>query len=452
MTKHEPPHPSARASREEIARIEVGQTRVDARTARVLLAGFLLAIAIVPVVEIAGARARLSEEGRGAWSHLRDVGNAARAQMSGAVPADPGAGFWRRLVTANRGVLAGLTGFERALERESLLGQTLRRPTQVVMTRWLGTGNERVYDGRAGWLFYRPDVEYVTGTGFLDPAQMARRRLGLSEWEEPPQPDPRVAIRQLKRDLDALGIRLIVVPVPVKPGVHPEMLARRYAGGTGVLQNPSYGAWVDGLRQDGTLVFDPAEVLAAERLSAPQFLRTDTHWRPEAMELAVERLAVFMARHTALPPVDDPGYQIERIEVQGVGDTARMLDLPDDAVLFPPEAVWVRRVRLADGSVWRPSRAADVLLLGDSFANIYALESLGWGTAAGFAEQLSYVLRRPVDRLVQNDDGAFATRAMLARDPARLDGKRVVIYEFAVRELAFGDWKRLPLARPAVAQ
>ena len=32
---------------------------------------------------------------------------------------------------------------------------------------------------------------------------------------------------------------------------------------------------------------------------------------------------------------------------------------------------------------------------------------------------------------------------MLAGDPARLTGKRVVIYQFAARELAFGDWRIL---------
>jgi alginate O-acetyltransferase complex protein AlgJ len=90
-----------------------------------------------------------------------------------------------------------------------------------------------------------------------------------------------------------------------------------------------------------------------------------------------------------------------------------------------------------------------VLVLGDSFSNIYALESMGWGTSAGFAEQLSLVLRRPVDRLVQNDDGAFATRAMVWRDPARLDGTRVVVYQFAARELSSGDWKILPLGEGA---
>jgi len=61
---------------------------------------------------------------------------------------------------------------------------------------------------------------------------------------------------------------------------------------------------------------------------------------------------------------------------------------------------------------------------------------------------LSYTLRRPVDRLVQNDEGAFATRVMLQRDSGRLDGKRVVVYQFAARELAFGDWKVIPLPAP----
>jgi alginate O-acetyltransferase complex protein AlgJ len=60
-------------------------------------------------------------------------------------------------------------------------------------------------------------------------------------------------------------------------------------------------------------------------------------------------------------------------------------------------------------------------------------------------EQLSYVLRRPIDRIVQNDDGAFATRAMLSQSGSdRLGGKRVVIYQFAARELAFGDWRLAP--------
>ena len=207
------------------------------------------------------------------------------------------------------------------------------------------------------------------------------------------------------------------------------------------MQNPSYEALVAGLRAEGTLVFDPSAALAAAARSDPQYLETDTHWRPDAMEDVAALLARYIESHVPLPRLEPPGHRIERVEVRNTGDTARMLDLPADSELFPPERVWLRRILRADGSSWRSSRDADVLVLGDSFSNIYSLDSMGWGTSGGFAEQVSYALGRPLDRIVQNDEGAFATRAMLHADPSRLEGTRVVIYQFAARELAFGDWR-----------
>ena len=434
--------PSGGRSREEIARIEVGRTTVTPAVARWLVAVFLAGIAAVPLIEVAAGRAREADHPGGTWSLFAGLPQEIRSHLAGG--AAPGATLWRRVVSANREVLSRLSSFEHALDEESLLGRMLRRPAQRLMAGWLGSGNERVYIGRDGWLFYRPDVEYVTGQRFLDPAQLERRVAAASEWATPPQPDPREALRRFHRDLQARGITLIVMPTPVKPGVHPEMLA----GGSnpaGALQNPSFAEFVADLGRAGLLVFDPGDRLAAARRANPQYLKTDTHWLPETMETVAELLGTFIERDAPLPAAADPAYRLERPEVRNSGDTARMLDLPDNDPLFPPETVWLRRVLGPDGSPWRSSRTADILLLGDSFSNIYSLESMGWGTSAGFAEQLSYVLRRPVDRLVQNDEGAFATRAMLQREPHRLDGKRLVVYQFSARELAFGDWQVLVL-------
>jgi alginate O-acetyltransferase complex protein AlgJ len=135
--------------------------------------------------------------------------------------------------------------------------------------------------------------------------------------------------------------------------------------------------------------------------------------------------------------------------VRQFGDTMAMLDLPSGQRLFPRETAALRYVMGPDGDSWRPSRDADVLVLGDSFANIYSLPSMGWGESAGLVEQLSYALQRPIDRIVQNDQGAHATRAMLAREMTggvdRLAAKRVVIWQFAARELAAGDWRLIAL-------
>ena len=444
MTTPEQPLPAGGPGREKLALQEVEHTMASPVTVRLLLVFFLAAIAAVPVGEWAGRRAR-GDDGTTPWSRLFELPGEIRS------PAE-GPGSWRLVTSMNRIVIAGLSEFEQALDEDSLLSRMLRPPAQIVITGWLGAGNERVYPGREGWLFYRPDVEYVTGSGFLDPAQLERRvaqepALGQGEGGNV-EPDPRKAIAQFRRDLDARGTALVVVPTPLKPGVHPEKLGHGYADTAGVLQNPSYRALVEDLRRDGVLVFDPSEALASARLAGPQYLATDSHWRPEAMETVAELLGRFIGAELRLPVAADPGYLIERRDMRNTGDAAQMLDLPDDRPLFPPEAAWLRRILQPDGSPWRPSRDADVLLLGDSFSNIYSLESMGWGTSAGFAEHLSYALRRPVDRLVQNDEGAFATRVMLQRDSGRLDGKRVVVYQFAARELAFGDWKVIPLPAP----
>src|SRR5262249_26798477 len=183
------------------------------------------------------------------------------------------------------------------------------------------------------------------------------------------------------------------------------------------------------------------------------FLRTDTHWTPATVDLVARELKEFLEENCPLPAEARVECGEQARVVENLGDVAVMLHLPDDQKLFPPERVTIREVAAPDGRGWEPDEAADVLLLGDSFTNIYSLPEMNWGAAAGLAERLSFALRRPIDRLAQNDGGAHAGRQALHRQLAwghdRLKGKRVVIWEFAARELAFGDWKRLPMRDPA---
>jgi alginate O-acetyltransferase complex protein AlgJ len=157
----------------------------------------------------------------------------------------------------------------------------------------LGVGNERVYQGRDGWLFYRSDVDYVIGAGFLDTAGMRRRVESDREWLDQPQPDPRQALVEFKRQLEQRGIALVVVPTPVKPAMHPEKLASRRTW-TIPVQNPSYGALLEDLRRDNVKVFDVAAALARDSGGSTGYLATDTHWRPETMERTAELLGRFI--------------------------------------------------------------------------------------------------------------------------------------------------------------
>ena len=102
---------------------------------------------------------------------------------------------------------------------------------------------------------------------------------------------------------------------------------------------------------------------------------------------------------------------------------------------------------------WRRDEHGDILLMGDSFSNIYSRPALGWGRSAGLAEQLSLLLGRPLDTIIIDGGGAMAGRRQLAGDMARgrdrLAGKRLVIWQFATRELSQGDWSLIALPPPS---
>ncbi|MDP8237125.1 MAG: hypothetical protein P9M08_12140 [Candidatus Erginobacter occultus] len=436
-------------SREEQAWREVGHTTIRRKSARVLSGCFLAVIFAVPLYQLA---AEYLEARRTGQTWRPQILELARRIPDVLAPIRDGGLRPANIVRANRNLLREINDFEDRLNDASLLGQYIRPRVQEWFSGWPGVGNEQAYVGRDGWLFYRPGLDYLTGPGFLDPRQLRRRAGGGDEWHAPPQPDPRPAIIDFNDQLRERGIGLIVVPVPVKPSIHPEKFSARYEGTRRQeeipLQNASYSRLMADLAAAGVTVFDPSELLAA-RADRPRFLATDTHWRPEAMEAVAVRLAARIADVLGAPGPGDGGLRRRPLELAGLGDIALMLDLPKGQTRFPPESVTIRQVLTADGQFWRASKEAEVLVLGDSFSNNYSLEPMGWGESAGLVEQLSYFLHAPVDRLVRNDSGAWATRAMLARELARghdrLAGKRVVVWQFAARELVVGDWRIIPL-------
>lgn len=357
-----------------------------------------------------------------------------------------------QVVRSNRGLLAVIDTLTDQLDNESLLARHLRPVVQQVLTRLTGTGNEQVYVGQNGWLFYATDVRHVAGPGFLDARQLAKRAASGSTLEMAPAPDPRPALLAFNAALAERGITLVVMPTPVKPSIHPEQLAPRAEAAP--IRNLSFDRFLDEMRAAGILIFDPAPALVATRAAGhPAYLRADTHWRPEAVESVSTALAEFLERAAVLPPREPLAFTTRTATVTGRGDTLDLLGLPDGWSPTEPDSVTVRQVLMPDGRLWAPSPTADILLLGDSFANIYSLDSLGWGRGAGLAERLSLALGREVDRLSQNDNGAFATRVALARelarDPARLARTRVVVYQFTTRELSHGDWRLVPLVAPS---
>ena len=438
--------------REEQARREIGVTDVSRPAAVVLAVAFLAVIVLVPAVEHAAAvrRALRGEDpGLSFYRKFEGVGTAMAKEWR---EADP---FLRRILGANAALMGRINAFQEELDDTCLLRRLTVSPVQAVMCR-LGVGNEAALVGRGGWLFYEPDVRHVTGPGFLDPRQLERRLRAGNEFSAAPQPDPFKAIIHFRDQLRERDIELVVMPVPVKPSIHPGQFSPRLRGSRTAVQNASWPEFLETLEQGDIRVFDPAPPLVeAREEDGAAYLATDTHWRPEAMQRVAAALALFLEQRVlhAAEASGDAGYGREETSVKNVGDISRMLELaPGQAGLYPREEVVVQRVKEPDGSPWRNRGGATILLLGDSFANVYSLAGMGWGEGGGLAEQLSRELQRPVERIVRNDAGAHATRDLLARDLARgrdpLIGKRAVIWQFATRELSQGDWKLVELRGP----
>jgi hypothetical protein len=446
---------SDKLSREEIAKREIGRTEISPGLSWLMTVLFILTLIVPPTVqlvhEVGLSKSPSTPSSLELFHKLPEVANVLRRAEGG---------LWDRVMVANRRLVRSIEEYEKQLEERSLLTRHLLGPTQHWLTALAGLGNEKAYVGRNGWLFYRPDVDYLTGPGFLEPAVLHRRALGGKQHLAQPQPDPRPAIIEFHEQLVRRGIQLILMPMPSKSAIHPEQLSSRFDGHQDSLENASFQQFIQEIRDSGVLVFDASTVMAQRKggeNEVGKFLRTDTHWTPDAMQAVAEQLKEFIDIHCPLP-MKTPVQFSERIrEVENLGDIATMLHLPAEQTLFPPEMAIIREVVEPDGHEWQPDAGADVLLLGDSYTNIYSLPEMKWGTGAGFAERLSFTMQRRTDRLAQNDGGSHAVRQALyqqmARGQDRLRGKRIVIWEFAARELAYGDWKSFPMPaeKPAVS-
>lgn len=406
-----------RPAREQQAWDEVGHTEVRRPVAFVLAGLGLAGLLVVASLQLLRAKPETAE------NPLVRLGRASLAALAS------GEGVF----AVNRKLRAEMQRFEATLEETSWLQDAALPVVQGVLTGWGRVGNEQVYVGREGWLFFRPDVDLLTGSGFLEPGRS----------------DALAALLDFHRQLEARGIALVVVPVPPKTAVAPWALARRAPDPREkLLANPSAAELVRRLETAGIEVLDPWPQLLS--IGREPYLRTDSHWRPEAMDA----VAAELARRLEGLGLGRGELELRResVPITAHGDLVRMLELPQPERWLAAETAIVQRVLDAQGQPWQSDPGAEVLLLGDSFTNVFSQPALGWGEAGGLAEQLSYHLGRPIDRLAINDGGDLEARRRLAQDLAagndRLAGKRVVVYQFAARELAAGDWQ--PVELPAV--
>ncbi|MDD4267526.1 MAG: hypothetical protein PHO07_19530 [Pirellulales bacterium] len=332
---------------------------------------------------------------------------------------------------------ANLRAYERNLEEASWFAEKVRPTVQYARFALLGDAGPKTILGRDGWLFYRPGVRYL-----------------IEPW--PPQAgcgvgqgDPVPAILDFRDQLDGRGIELLVVPVPGKASVYPEMLTER-APAPGQPLAGHTRKIIAQLEEAGVAVVDLFEVFERAKRGeeaggkTEYYLRQDTHWSPEGMRLAAQATA---RKLLELGRVErgQVQYDLKPIAVERRGDIVRMMQAPRIERCFPAETIdCTQVVHRQSGEVYCDDPDAEILVLGDSFLRIYEQDAPGSG---GMIAHLARELGAPLASLVNDGGASTLVRQALARKPALLANKKVVVWELIERDIRFGieGWRKVPL-------
>jgi hypothetical protein len=292
---------------------------------------------------------------------------------------------------------------------------------------------DKALRGPNGWFFYKPGVEYLT-----------QRPPARSDSE-----DPVTVIRDLRDQLAARGIHLVVVPVPNKASVYPEQLSRRAERLpiSMCVETQSLLRRLDAAEVEVVNLFElyAREKSAASNSNDPHlYLTQDSHWSPAGLELAAQAIAQRIVERDWIEP-DRTEYRTKSAPTKRLGDVVRMLNVPAIEKHLPAErALCVQVVDPETNQPYRDDPQSEILVLGDSYLRIFQQDEPG---AAGLIAHLARRLRQPVTSIVNDGGASTLVRQELYRRPTLLENKKVVIWEFVERDIRFGTegWQRVPL-------
>lgn len=361
-------------------------------------------------------------------------------------------------------LLKHLHTVERNLDK-SWYSVALRQGLQEVLTTEVVEGTRKVFLGYNGWMFYQADLRALTGFGPLKPEPFSV----MKDPELSKLPETRDVLVNFARQLDERGVKLLLVPLPLKPMIYPEYVSPAIQKEW--ITHPDAPRYYEELREQGVEVLDLTEPLAKlrskrrfvyvrdpdrrdkeavaqaaedEKKLIESFLKQDTHWTPEAMRAAAEKVAAYIKEKH--PEAVVPHYEVIRAENgvyrSSLGDLVKLMDLRDPARLFDEEEAFLRV--MAEGT---QDKKSPVALLGDSFVNIFDDPTLGFDDPAvedssepriraGFAQHLSLLLQQPLDVIAINGGGATSVRREFARrydDEVR--AKKLVVWVIASRDV-----------------
>lgn len=352
-----------------------------------------------------------------------------------------------------------LKAFEKGLERNLDVAVPARQLAQDFLLKSFAAGNHKTFVGHDGWLFYSPEIKALTGFGPMhpEPGSVAKDP-SIAEWQPPLE-----IIKEFSAQLKERGIELWMMPLPMKESIYPEKLSG-HEQSEPVVHRDQAAFYRNALATAGIKVVELDnlfwELKKQDSTLGPVYLKQDTHWSPRAMEAAAAHLSKQL-KEANFAPSTSIETTLQNVAASSPGDLVEKLDLPKSQQVYAPEAVTLQVVQeKATGAKLRSDTASPIVLLGDSFLNIFQDPSLGFGNGdsteplgAGFAAHLAANLGGNIDVLAINGGAASSVREQFAKRPDNVvRSKKVVIWTVAARDLFLSrsdaianlvEWKRV---------
>jgi len=229
------------------------------------------------------------------------------------------------------------------------------------------------------------------------------------------------------------GIDLLVVPVPHRLQVYGDAVLEtgrqeHFAGACAVHSKMLIELAKRGVEVVNLLpAFLEARYVDPEGTDETLFFRQDPHWTPRGLALAADEIAERVRAFEWFEP--GPAREGQDFHVVVEKGVHRFGDPAKD--WREPPTVWLQRVLDAGGQPARTtSRESPILLLGDSFAGYYDVDS------ADLERQLYARLGQKIDVIKSEGFGGSTIWQALQRRGDRMAGKKLAVWVFVFSVLS----------------
>ncbi|MFP6904447.1 MAG: hypothetical protein VCG02_04450, partial [Verrucomicrobiota bacterium] len=297
--------------------------------------------------------------------------------------------------------------------------------------------------GKDGWLFMAKELRHLGLGEFWGP-----RAAAVAQARNPANADPLPTVLDLHRQLKALGIELIFMPVPPKAAIYADKAvgadpARRV--------DVHHARFLAMLREQGVNVIDLAPLfLKAKPGGERVYCLQDTHWARLGMEIAAKEVAAIIKDRPWFAATTKLKLDSRVIDMPLEGDLLSQLGDP----LVEPVTEKVQNITQA-GQALQKDPNSPILILGDSHALFLHDGGDMHAVGSGFPDLLAFELGTSYDLIANRGSGVGSARFNLAsafiKNATYRSGKKIVIWLFAGRDFTETrdgtDWKPLPMKR-----